>query len=112
MFCTNSANWVNHLQPLYIAGQAFGPPQRKEIRAQQSLLHRFGDEGKRAPKGSPFDSRQSEWLSDAGGDRAIDSSHFAAEKIAILKHLVLIKRETGWKTESRAQDLRILWGLE
>jgi hypothetical protein len=37
---------------------------------------------------------------------------YAAEKLAILKHLAKIERETGWKTSNRAADLRRLWELE
>lgn len=39
-------------------------------------------------------------------------SEFPAEKMALLKHLAKIERETGWKTSDRARELRILWGLE
>lgn len=41
-----------------------------------------------------------------------ESEDFAAEKIALLRHLAKIERETGWKTSERAKDLRILWGLD
>ncbi|KAJ5516857.1 hypothetical protein N7527_008417 [Penicillium freii] len=36
---------------------------------------------------------------------------FAAEKVALLKHLARIERETGWDTSARAANLRSLWGL-
>jgi hypothetical protein len=37
---------------------------------------------------------------------------YAAEKLAILKHLAKIERETGWKTSNRGADLRRLWEIE
>jgi hypothetical protein len=43
---------------------------------------------------------------------ASESEDFAAEKIALLRQLARIERETGWKTSERARDLRVLWGLE
>jgi hypothetical protein len=46
------------------------------------------------------------------GKNPLDCEDFAAEKIALLRHLAKIERETGWKTSERARDLRILWGLE
>jgi hypothetical protein len=47
-----------------------------------------------------------------GDDEASAGVEHAAEKIALLKHLAKIERETGWKTSSRAADLRKLWGIE
>lgn len=47
-----------------------------------------------------------------GRGRGEEDGDFAAEKLALLKHLALIERETGWKTSDRARDLRVLWGLE
>lgn len=47
-----------------------------------------------------------------GGDGMAETSDFPAEKMALLKHLAKIERETGWKTSDRARELRILWGLE
>lgn len=46
------------------------------------------------------------------GDGMAELSEFPAEKMALLKHLAKIERETGWKTSDRARELRILWGLE
>jgi hypothetical protein len=43
---------------------------------------------------------------------ASEPEEFAAEKIALLRQLGRIERETGWKTSERARDLRVLWGLE
>lgn len=45
-------------------------------------------------------------------DNPTDMDYFAAEKIALLRHLAKIERETGWKTKERARDLRVLWELE
>lgn len=41
-----------------------------------------------------------------------DNEEHAAKKIALLKHLAKIERETGWPTASKAADLRRLWELE
>jgi hypothetical protein len=105
-----SANWVNHLQPLYIAGTVFdvaitpghedgvisilksGRTRRMDLASTGSSSSVIGDsEDARSP---------------------CKHSEFAAEKIALLGHLAKIERETGWKTSDRAKDLRILWGLE
>ncbi|KAH7129735.1 hypothetical protein B0J13DRAFT_644606, partial [Dactylonectria estremocensis] len=77
-----SANWVNHLQPLYIAGRAFvtTPSSTSQPSQQGSGFHDCADE-------------------------------YAAEKIALLKQLARIEKETGWKTSDRSQELRKLWGL-
>ncbi|KAF4443600.1 alkaline phosphatase family [Fusarium acutatum] len=77
------ANWVNHLQPLYIAGTAFA--------------------------GSP---KQSGHGSSESWSIPTEAEDYAVEKIALLKHLAKIERETGWRTTDRAKDLRILWDLE
>jgi hypothetical protein len=77
------ANWVNHLQPLYIAGKAFGCGLTvQSCEAAYSL----------------------------GGDISGEEEH-PAEKIALLRHLARIERETGWKTSGRAAELRNLWGI-
>jgi hypothetical protein len=44
-------------------------------------------------------------------DEELGEEH-AAEKFALLKHLVRIERETGWPTSSKSAELRRLWGLE
>lgn len=46
------------------------------------------------------------------GDGVSETGDFPAEKMALLKHLAQIERETGWKTSDRARELRILWALE
>ncbi|KAH6999521.1 putative Zn(II)2Cys6 transcription factor [Ilyonectria destructans] len=76
------ANWVNHLQPLYIAGRAFATTSTSRCPPSQqgSRFHDCGDE-------------------------------HAAEKIALLKQLARIEKETGWKTSDRSEELRKLWGL-
>ncbi|KAH7390019.1 hypothetical protein BKA66DRAFT_489547 [Pyrenochaeta sp. MPI-SDFR-AT-0127] len=78
------ANWVNHLQPLYIAGKVFG----NGFGRRQSVSSRLAD------------------------DASTGEEEYPAEKIALLKHLARIERETGWKTSERAVELRRLWGLE
>ncbi|KAH7210775.1 uncharacterized protein BKA55DRAFT_585574 [Fusarium redolens] len=107
---SSHANWVNHLQPLYIAGTVFdvaitpghedgvisilksGRTRRMDLASTGSSSSVIGDsEDARSP---------------------CKHSEFAAEKIALLGHLAKIERETGWKTSDRAKDLRILWGLE
>lgn len=78
-----SANWVNHLQPLYIAGQVFG----NSLGGQESAASPTGD------------------------DEFFKNEQYASEKLALLKHLAKIERETGWKTSARASELRNLWGF-
>lgn len=78
-----SANWVNHLQPLYIAGKAF---------SHGSAVHQ-GD------------------LSRSPEDETLGEEAYPAEKLALLRHLAKIERETGWKTSGRAAELRSLWGF-
>lgn len=85
-----SSNWVNHLQPLYIAGEIFG-----------SSSSNLGN----SPGG--HDSA----TSPAGDDAIFEEEEHAAEKIALLKHFGKIERETGWKTSARASQLRNMWGI-
>ncbi|KAG5659478.1 hypothetical protein KAF25_002037 [Fusarium avenaceum] len=108
---SSHANWVNHLQPLYIAGKVFGDvlvPGRED----GDVSPRSGSGGPRqihiglAGNGSPVADTVGDWNSPSKHD------DFAAEKIALLRHLAKIERETGWKTSDRARDLRMLWGLE
>lgn len=73
------ANWVNQLQPLYIAGQVFS-------------------------------NCTDTWSCSKDGLQ--DDNEYPAEKIALLKQLAKIERDTGWKTSSRAAELRKLWGFE
>ena len=91
------ANWVNHLQPLYIAGQIFAenttfPLGHKDPLADQQPLRRSAGRGPTA--------------TEAG------SLKYAEEKFTLLKHLQVIQCETGWKTDERARELRHLWGLQ
>ncbi|KAH6954163.1 hypothetical protein DER45DRAFT_615494 [Fusarium avenaceum] len=108
---SSHANWVNHLQPLYIAGKVFGDvlvPGRED----GDVSPRSGSGGSRqiyiglAGSGSPVADTVGDWNSPSKHD------DFPAEKIALLRHLAKIERETGWKTSDRARDLRMLWGLE
>lgn len=48
----------------------------------------------------------------SGHSTSMIGDKFAAEKIALLKHLAVIEQETGWKTSERAARLRHLWGFE
>jgi hypothetical protein len=64
-----------------------------------------GSEGLGASTSSVVDTAE-DWSSSS------ESEDFAAKKLALLKHLAKIERETGWKTSERAKDLRMLWGLE
>lgn len=85
-----SANWVNHLQPLYIAGEVFG----------SSVSNHEDSPGGHESATSP-----------AGDDSIFEEEEHTAEKIALLKHLGKIERETGWKTSARASQLRTMWGI-
>ena len=91
------ANWVNHLQPLYIAGQIFAensafPLGHKEKLDEQRPLRRSAGQGL--------------IVTEEG------SLKYAEEKFTLLKHLQVIQSETGWKTDERAKELRHLWGLQ
>jgi hypothetical protein len=77
------ANWVNHLQALYIAGQVFGCGSARP----QGVSRRLDE------------------------DDIANQKEYAAEKLALLRHLSRIERETGWKTSGGAAELRKLWGL-
>lgn len=86
----NSANWVNQLQPLFIAGTVFGnsvatPIIRDVLNRSPSHEHTAQDD--------PQDD------------------DYSSQKIILLKHLAKIERETGWKTSERAAELRMLWGF-
>jgi hypothetical protein len=76
---TSHANWVNQLQPPYIAGQVLG----NSLCGRQNVKN------------------------DSPGEE-----EHPAEKIALLKHLAKIERETGWRTSGRAAEQRRLWGIE
>ncbi|KZL88059.1 alkaline phosphatase family protein [Colletotrichum incanum] len=82
------ANWVNHLQPLCIADRAFG---NSSHRGRQS-----GRDGLLSDTYECFDH---------------GTEDFASEKLALLRHLAQIEKETGWKTSERSAELRNLWGF-
>ncbi|KLP09771.1 Uncharacterized protein LW94_4811 [Fusarium fujikuroi] len=108
------ANWVNHLQPLYIAGRAFSRSPKQPLENQpgrgsyRSRHLRHTDHG--STQSERFEANTSDTAE--GWNDPAEPEDFAAEKIALLKHLAKIERETGWKTTERAKDLRILWDLE
>ncbi|PKS11003.1 hypothetical protein jhhlp_002762 [Lomentospora prolificans] len=114
--CNNShANWVNHLQPLYIAGTVFGSSDRYERPNRTDMTS--GTDGNsphsgRRTNGSGLVGDLSEGLTEGSRSIGLGSEEFAAEKIALLKQLTRIEKQTGWKTSERARDLRVLWGLE
>ncbi|KAJ6053341.1 uncharacterized protein N7446_009353 [Penicillium canescens] len=84
------ANWVNQLQPLFIAGTVFGSSVASpSVRDTLSV----------SPGDAPSAAENH------------DFDEFCSEKILLLKHLARIERETGWKTSDRAAELRMLWGF-
>ncbi|KAF9881022.1 hypothetical protein CkaCkLH20_01172 [Colletotrichum karsti] len=84
----NHANWVNHLQPLFIAGRAFANVSRQKRQAgTEGQTHSTYDEC--------FENEE----------------EYALEKLALLKQLARIEKETGWKTSDRSAELRRLWGF-
>ncbi|KAE8393526.1 putative Zn(II)2Cys6 transcription factor [Aspergillus alliaceus] len=89
------ANWVNQLQPLYVAGTVF---------ADQTVVSLCGQTRWASSPGTPR-SRQAPLMT------MDDAEEYASEKIALLKQLARIERETGWKTSDRASELRGLWGF-
>ncbi|PLB53777.1 hypothetical protein P170DRAFT_4722 [Aspergillus steynii IBT 23096] len=98
---TSHANWVNQVQPLYIAGAAF----KGENTCYNELYELDGLRTRPARVGPIVNGNRN-----ANGKR-VSSEEYATEKIILLKHLALIERETGWKTADRAADLRRLWGF-
>ncbi|KAB8257805.1 hypothetical protein BDV32DRAFT_126730 [Aspergillus pseudonomiae] len=98
------ANWVNQLQPLYIAGAVFASKS-----SSLSACPGSSDDQVHFPPSSILNIIR----------RNIPSQHarsnleeeYATEKILLLKHLARIENETGWKTSDRAADLRKLWGF-
>lgn len=94
------ANWVNHLQPLYIAGQTFAENPDFPLGLGRAAS------GQRSLHGNDHHVRGQAVMQGA------DSSKYAAEKFALLKQLRVIQAETGWKTDERARELRNLWGLQ
>lgn len=103
-FFSNSANWVNHPQPLYIAGRTFASNRRNEPSARSEA----NDSG----RGSGWSPGMDFMVGGAGDGGSTGLEEFAEEKVALLKHLSVIQQRTGWKTWDRARDLRVLWGLE
>ncbi|KAB8218971.1 hypothetical protein BDV33DRAFT_204836 [Aspergillus novoparasiticus] len=92
---SSHANWVNQLQPLYIAGAVFANKSSDDqVRFSPSSISRI--------------IRQSIPSHYA---RSNLEEEYATEKILLLKHLARIENETGWKTLDRAADLRKLWGF-
>uniref|UniRef100_A0A0D2XFK0 Zn(2)-C6 fungal-type domain-containing protein n=1 Tax=Fusarium oxysporum (strain Fo5176) TaxID=660025 RepID=A0A0D2XFK0_FUSOF len=111
------ANWVNHLQPLYIAGRALAGSPKQPLAIQPGHGSCWSRHLRQTDHGSTeserFEANTYSVVDTAEGwNSPTEPEDFAAEKIALLKHLAKIERETGWKTTERAKDLRILWGLE
>ncbi|KAH7199324.1 hypothetical protein DER44DRAFT_671958 [Fusarium oxysporum] len=111
------ANWVNHLQPLYIAGRAFAGSPKQPLAIQPGHGSCWSRHLRQTDHGSTeserFEANTYSVVDTAEGwNSPTEPEDFAAEKIALLKHLAKIERETGWKTTERAKDLRILWDLE
>lgn len=108
---------MNHLQPLYIAGRVFASrPSGAVSGTRKGNTHIQMQSGQSDRRPAPDTSVSSDWSSQSGkspeSTRRREDADFAAEKLALLKHLAIIERETGWKTSDRARDLRVLWGLE
>ncbi|EGU80412.1 hypothetical protein FOXB_09061 [Fusarium oxysporum f. sp. conglutinans Fo5176] len=111
------ANWVNHLQPLYIAGRAFAGSSKQPLAIQPGHGSCWSRHLRQTDHGSTeserFEANTYSVVDTAEGwNSPTEPEDLAAEKIALLKHLAKIERETGWKTTERAKDLRILWDLE
>ncbi|QMW28634.1 hypothetical protein G4B84_003923 [Aspergillus flavus NRRL3357] len=104
MLAAPGANWVNQLQPLYIAGAVFAN--------KSSSLSACPDSSDDQVRFSPS-SRISIIRQNIPSHHARSNleEEYATEKILLLKHLARIENETGWKTSDRAADLRKLWGF-
>ncbi|KAF9889264.1 hypothetical protein FE257_007577 [Aspergillus nanangensis] len=98
------ANWVNQLQPLYIAGTVFAGSSAS---SWTRPVMEPEDQTRRMSRSPRRMRPSSHALSDTRGG----AEEYPAEKILLLKHLARIERETGWKTSDRAADLRELWGF-
>ncbi|KAE8383152.1 hypothetical protein BDV26DRAFT_252211 [Aspergillus bertholletiae] len=98
------ANWVNQLQPLYIAGAVFAGKSQPLPASRDSL-----DDPVHLPS-SPILSLTRRNIPPRPA-RFHMEEEYATEKILLLKHLARIENETGWKTSDRAADLRKLWGF-
>jgi hypothetical protein len=96
-----SPNWVNQLQPLYIAGTAFS---ENHVSFFQSTTGR--DQSTRVSS-----RLEVPWGRPVPPVAADINDKYASEKIALLKQLARIESETGWKTSDRASELRNLWGF-
>ncbi|GKZ96704.1 hypothetical protein AnigIFM59636_011219 [Aspergillus niger] len=94
-------NWVNQLQPLYIAGTAFS---ENHVSFFQSTTGR--DQSTRVSS-----RLEVPWGRPVPPVAADINDKYASEKIALLKQLARIESETGWKTSDRASELRNLWGF-
>lgn len=104
-----SANWVNQLQPLYIAGTVFssaniapGTRRADPDKSPDFQLQFISSVARGNPGTIGSTAPLASW--------STEEEH-PAEKILLLKHLARIERETGWKTSDRATNLRMLWGL-
>ncbi|KJK65498.1 specific transcription factor domain protein [Aspergillus parasiticus SU-1] len=100
----NIANWVNQLQPLYIAGAVFANKS-----SSLSACPDSSDDQVRFSPSSIFSIIRQNIPSHHA--RSNLEEEYATEKILLLKHLARIENETGWKTSDRAADLRKLWGF-
>ncbi|KAB8247376.1 hypothetical protein BDV35DRAFT_379924 [Aspergillus flavus] len=101
---SSHANWVNQLQPLYIAGAVFANKSSSLSACPDSS----DDQVRFCPSSRISIIRQNIPSHHA---RSNLEEEYATEKILLLKHLARIENETGWKTSDRAADLRKLWGF-
>ncbi|KAB8279286.1 hypothetical protein BDV30DRAFT_222444 [Aspergillus minisclerotigenes] len=101
---SSHANWVNQLQPLYIAGAVFANKSSSLPACPDS-----SDDQVRFSPSSIFSIIRQNIPSHHA--RSNLEEEYATEKILLLKHLARIENETGWKTSDRAADLRKLWGF-
>ncbi|KAK6832795.1 hypothetical protein RU639_004023 [Aspergillus parasiticus] len=101
---SSHANWVNQLQPLYIAGAVFANKS-----SSLSACPDSSDDQVRFSPSSIFSIIRQNIPSHHA--RSNLEEEYATEKILLLKHLARIENETGWKTSDRAADLRKLWGF-
>ncbi|KAL4982407.1 hypothetical protein BDW68DRAFT_195359 [Aspergillus falconensis] len=94
-------NWVNQLQPLYIAGTAFA----------EKHVSSFQDTSEHNQSMWVGSHLEVPWGRPVAPVAADITEKYASEKIALLKQLARIECETGWKTSDRASELRNLWGF-
>ncbi|OOF94951.1 hypothetical protein ASPCADRAFT_131522 [Aspergillus carbonarius ITEM 5010] len=108
MFNPSHANWVNQLQPLFIAGTVFVSSGTPSGRKGSHLDNAWEFQNQLTPPPAHGSNETLRTIIHAPEGEGL----YAEERMLLLNHLARIERETGWKTSDCAATLRTLWGLE